>query len=363
MTDELIHAAQTAIRSSLKVSKGERVLIITNPAEDSLSISEALYDATCEAGGTPVLMVQPAKTQLDFAEPSVIAALHHADIIISMSYFKMGKDREAIKHPYEIDDRRIDSTFHYLLAKKSVRSFWSPGATRDMFIRTVPVDYLRMKEEVAFVKRAIDSAQTIHVTAPSGTDVTVGVAGRKARTDDGDFSAPGSGGNLPAGEAFVSPVVGTTEGIIVFDGSISTYSDDRIVKEPVRVKIERGFITRVEGGAEADLLLASIRQGEANAEAFEREGKISTGQGKAYRKNARNIGELGIGLNPKARITGNMLEDEKAYNTCHFAIGSNYDDDAPALIHLDCLVKEPTIVLTATDGTEQILLDRGELVR
>ena len=54
---------------------------------------------------------------------------------------------------------------------------------------------------------------------------------------------------------------------------------------------------------------------------------------------------LGIGLNPRARVTGNMLEDEKILGTCHFAIGSNYDDDAEAFIHLDCLVNKPTITV------------------
>ncbi len=39
-----------------------------------------------------------------------------------------------------------------------------------------------------------------------------------------------------------------------------------------------------------------------------------------------------------------MLEDKKALRTCHFAIGHNYDENAPALIHLDGLVTRLTIV-------------------
>jgi hypothetical protein len=65
------------------------------------------------------------------------------------------------------------------------------------------------------------------------------------------------------------------------------------------------------------------------------------GAGAVYARNARNIGEIGIGLNPEARINGHMLEDEKAFYTCHFAIGLNYDNDASCLIHLDDLVKNP----------------------
>ena len=83
---------------------------------------------------------------------------------------------------------------------------------------------------------------------------------------------------------------------------------------------------------------------------------------KEYKRNARNIGELGIGLNPEAQITGNMLEDEKAFKTCHFAIGANYDGDAPALIHLDGVVRNPTITINYSDGSQSKIMDKGILL-
>jgi leucyl aminopeptidase (aminopeptidase T) len=57
-----------------------------------------------------------------------------------------------------------------------------------------------------------------------------------------------------------------------------------------------------------------------------------------------------------------MLEDEKAFNTCHFAIGQNYDEDAPSLIHLDGLVKNPTIIALMPDGSERVIERNGALV-
>jgi leucyl aminopeptidase (aminopeptidase T) len=92
------------------------------------------------------------------------------------------------------------------------------------------------------------------------------------------------------------------------------------------------------------------------------DGTLGADKVEAYVRNARNLGELGIGLNPKAAIVGNMLEDEKAFRTCHFAIGANYDDDAPALIHLDGLVTNPTIVAIASDGHETVIEREGELL-
>jgi len=47
--------------------------------------------------------------------------------------------------------------------------------------------------------------------------------------------------------------------------------------------------------------------------------------------------------------------------TIHFAIGANYDEDAPALIHLDGLVKSPTVVLLMPTGEEVAVMEGGAL--
>ena len=108
-------------------------------------------------------------------------------------------------------------------------------------------------------------------------------------------------------------------------------------------------------------MVKTITDAESKAIDMEKNGKLPAGSGEVHKKNARNIGELGIGLNPAAKITGNMLEDEKAFNTCHFAIGENYDNDAPSLIHLDGVVRNPTITLIYADGTEKVILNEGNL--
>jgi leucyl aminopeptidase (aminopeptidase T) len=73
---------------------------------------------------------------------------------------------------------------------------------------------------------------------------------------------------------------------------------------------------------------------------------------------ARVIGELGIGVNPKARITGNLLEDEKAGKTAHIAFGNN--ENMPggknnSKTHRDFLFHSPTLTVTYSDGSERQL--------
>ena len=360
----LREAARTAIEVSLKVKRGERLLIISNPEPEAAAISGALYDAGLDAGGCPSLIFQPRKAQFDFAEPAVISAIHsRPDVIISISADKMGKDSRGIASPFEYESIKYDHIFHLLLnGEKCCRSFWSPAVTVDSFIRTVCINYTELGQRCAALKTVLDKAGSVRVSAPGGTDITIGLRGRKAKSDDGDFSAPGSGGNLPAGETFISPENGTARGRICFDGSISTNRGTIVINENISCLVENGFVTDISGGSEAAVLQKTIAEAENNAAEFERSGKLPRGAGAIYARNARNIGELGIGLNPKAVISGNMLEDEKAFFTCHFAIGMNYDDDAPSLIHLDGLIKNPTITAVFDNGQELVIQRDGKLV-
>lgn len=357
-------AAEITVKRSLVVRPGERVVIITNPEPDVTEISQALYRWVKEVGGLPTLIWQETKSQLDPMEDAVRGALlSEPDVYVSMSANKIGKDTKAVAAPYTVEGTKFDSVTSYLIhGKKRTRGFWSPGITKALYAASVPADFERLKADCAWLAERLTRAVAVRVTSPGGTEVTFSTQGRTAFVDDGDYSRPGSGGNLPAGESYISPVVGTAEGRIVFDGSMSTKDGTVFLYKPITVEFEEGYITSISGGLEAEALAETIRLGEENAEKLEAEGKLG-GKGEVYKKNARGLGELGIGVNPLAGITGNMIVDEKAARTCHFAIGSNYDQDGPALIHLDGLVKEPTIELELEDGSTVVLLEDGELAR
>ena len=58
--------SKTIVKDVLKIKKGERVLIISNPSMNL--IAQDLYEASQEAGAKTVLMYQSAKTSFDNAE-------------------------------------------------------------------------------------------------------------------------------------------------------------------------------------------------------------------------------------------------------------------------------------------------------
>ena len=361
--------AYTVINTVCKLKKSEKIIIVANP--ETADMAQDLYAASLECGAEPTLLFQPAKKAMDAAEPAVINALKsEPDVFLSISFMKLGKDPEAAANPYTTDDgQKFDHIFDYLLnGKKTMRAVWTPGLTQNMFDRTVNIDYALLAERCNQLGKKFENAVSATVTSPAGTNLTVPLENRKALFDNGDFSKPGSGGNIPAGEVFISPVVGNPlqdgtgcNGTIVYDGSMTFGDGDSIISTPINVTVKNGFVTSVKGKQEAKRLLNTIQEAENKAVKMEKEGKLPKGQGEIYKRNARKIGELGIGLNPSAIISGNMLEDEKAFKTCHFAIGQNYDGDAPSLIHLDGVVKNPTIVIHYKDGSSFTALENGEL--
>ncbi|MCK4971472.1 MAG: hypothetical protein KAS77_13130, partial [Thermoplasmata archaeon] len=76
------------------------------------------------------------------------------------------------------------------------------------------------------------------------------------------------------------------------------------------------------------------------------------------------IGELGIGINPEARVTGNMLEDEKAVGTVHVAFGNNIEMGGKngSRTHRDFHVLKPTLSIEFQDGQTRDIIIGGNLV-
>ena len=149
---------------------------------------------------------------------------------------------------------------------------------------------------------------------------------------------PGSFGNIPAGEIFTAPLEETMEGKIVADGSIGGVG---VVKERLILHIVEGQIIRVESVNPTD-------------EIFQKFSKICEYDAPA----TKTIGEFGIGLNPRARVIGKMLLDEKVEGTVHFAFGDSIGlGKTRSKYHTDLLVMSPTII-----ADEEVIMKEGKFL-
>ncbi len=370
--DKILSNAQIVCKKVLDIKKGETFLLITNPRNYLLRISKALAQAAKELGAVPAdtsmvprknvvnlyIITQPPKTPGDFMEDYVYKAIKQApNIIVSIPVEKLGKDKIGLQKPYKKGKLVRDDLLFFLFDTKQSRGFWTPHITLDTWERTLDVDYDLIRKRSEKLIGIVSGADKVHIATNKGTDLTMSFKGRTLLPDNGDIRKPGGSGNIPCGEAFGGPKVGSVEGKWVLDGMIPLRDGSVLFldKDPLTITWENGYIKSIEGKY-AKKLASSIAGAEAEAR------RLFTGEkAEEYAKNARHCGELGIGLNPNAKVVGTVLEDEKVIKTCHMAIGRNYESDASALIHLDGVMHNPTIDVTKA-GKMIRIMQEGELL-
>jgi len=314
---DLKEAARVALTDCAGVKQGENVVIITD--EPKRRIGLAFWEIACEIGADAIFCeIIPRKT--NGAEPprAVAALLKECDVF-------MIPTSKSMTHT---DARRAS-------CKNGGRGATLPGITEDTMKRTLRADYGKIRERTSQVAAAIQGAKEARVITALGTDITFSIEGRKCLEDTGIITEKGSSTNLPAGEAYLAPVEGTARGRIVADGSCAGVG---MIKEPIILEVSGGFATDITGGAEARTLVEITAP-------FGRDG--------------RNIAELGIGTNDKARLMGSALEDEKVMGTVHIALGDNISMGGNVSLqsHLDMIIKDPTLLI---DGKE--IIKEGKLL-
>ena len=314
--DDLDRAVHAVVRECLGVKEGEEALVICNPATQR--VGERLRGEAVEAGADAMLAVISERPSHGAEPPRVVAeAMAAADVLMAPTV-------QSLSH----------TTARKRATDAGARCATLPGVTEDMLARVMSADMEGLRRKGHVVAEALDRASEARVTDDNGTDLRLDLSGRPAIPDAGDLTEPGAFGNLPCGEAFISPADG--EGPLVIDGSLAGIG---LVDHPVELVVEGGHLTAARAG-----------QGMAFMELLTVHGEDGT-----------NIAELGIGTNEKAILTGEILEDEKIQGTCHVAFGASagIGGTVQVPVHLDCIVMKPTVEL---DG-EAIVRDGELLIR
>jgi len=283
------------------------VLVIVDSA--TRAIGEAIKDGATAAGADAVLAIMDERAT-DGTEPprSLAAALSACDVFIAPTSRSLSHTRAR--------KRASDA---------GVRGATMPGVTEDMLARTMAVDFAVMAARSRVIAELLDSASSAHVSCPQGSDFTLELTGRVGLPDDGDLTAAGAFGNLPAGESFIAPLSGS--GTIV----AASLAPLGLSDEPATLTIQDGRIVAAEGGLGPEYL-----------KRLEAHGELGT-----------NLAELGVGTNECARLTGNVLEDEKILGTVHIAFGASagIGGTVSVPIHLDAVVLDASLEI---DGRQVI---------
>ncbi|TDQ36261.1 aminopeptidase [Aureibacillus halotolerans] len=286
---------------------------------DKEDIGRLMFDALCQLGYACDFAVMQTRERSGEEPPATIAALMKAsDICFCVC-------EHSLTHT---EARKAAST-------AGTKVVTMPGITMDMFTEgAMKADYTKVKKLTAHFTEQLHRHERITIKTGPDKDhlLTLNIADRQGIPSAGVFEGRGHSGNLPSGESFIAPQMEDSTGSIYIDGSIAGIGK---VAAPVVLTVEEGRLVDASG--------------EDGARLLELLGK----------EDGRCIAEFGIGTNTHARVTGNILEDEKAYGTIHVAFGSNktFGGTIDAGVHLDCVTLTPTVHFGDT-----LVVDQGQVL-
>ena len=312
-------------------ANNEKVLIVGDVGYENRNvaavISGAYYLAAEQLRLDTKFILQDVKSRGDVSDEDVfrnLSELKPGNIIILNMSDKLGNIKE------------LGKSFRRWVAKKNHRFISAmslgdlPTSNIGLITNAIDVNYKPLQAKHDELRKRMGNAKEIHITTPAGTDLYFDKSGINAIAADGNYTRPGTGGNLPAGEVYCPPNGKKVEGKIVIDASSRTHEHTILIRNPIELKVEDGNITEIKGHEEAKQLENTLKWSAS----------VAKNPG-----NVRRICELGIGLNPNASIIGAMIVDDKTLGTAHVGIGSNYwfGGNIYAIIHLDQVFKNPTI--------------------
>jgi leucyl aminopeptidase (aminopeptidase T) len=353
--------AQRVLDNALPIKPG--MVVVFFAGTENLDLAYA-FAAECESRGIETIVQSQgdyiSQTKMLHAPitslqkpPRVPAALVKvADWFIYLSgtafdnsYLQRPELKERIMEVRKTSKWNLDNLLQLCLSSKThLVAFLDPNLqqakalgknyseTRDLFLSSLDIDYDAL---TSLGRRIIDRMKKggeIHLTCPRGSDLKLRADGRTWANDDGkparkSRSANQYVHNLPVGEVFVAPLEDTAFGVAYpseMPGSVlGGLRFEFRGKKNTLISAERGF--------------EFLKQ------------RLDQATGNPYR-----IAEFAFGTNPCGNI---LLATEKAFGTCHFAIGQNtwLGGKNECSVHLDFLVDNPTVTI---DGN--VVLKNGK---
>jgi leucyl aminopeptidase (aminopeptidase T) len=309
---ELAAAAHKLVTEVRPIVSGQQVAITADTLSDS-RVVEATAQAVYTVGGVPSVLHYPSRLQPCLDPPRPVAVgLAQADVWI---------DFAVAYHLYS-------PAYHAAVAAGCIYLCLT-GMDADMMVRTIGrVPYKPLQEMATRLYQLSQAATVIRVTASAGTDLTM----RVDKAGDLFWEPPPAVGGYPqmlGGQSGFMAHQENFEGMLVFDAALWPPAELGVLRQPVRLTVERGRVIRIDGGYEARVFRRWL-------ESFDCPTMFQ-------------VDHACYGFNPGVtRPTGRILEDERIFGCMQFGIGPSALG-APS--HTDGVVLNPTVYL------DQVLIE------
>lgn len=318
------------------VHEGEKVVVLSQGSE-RLDYADAFLAAGQRLGARMYHMRLPAPLPTNgawavgetglAANPEAVEALKQADMVVDLIFLLFSPEQMAIQ-----------------AAGARVLTAVEPAS---LLARLLPTKELRERVEIG--AEILSKAKVMRITSKHGTDVTYQIGKYPTVSEYGYTDTPGRWDHWPAAFVFTG---GSDDGV---DGTIVVAPGDVLLpfntycQEKVTYTIEKGFVTDIRGGLDAELIKSYMG-------AFKDPrglGMSHVGWGLDHRAHWHGLTQFPGGMGMELRsFYGNVMFSTGPNNelggpndtACHLDIPmrgcSLFLDDEPIVIDGDIVVKE-----------------------
>ena len=331
---ELTNACLKLLRDMFMLQPGESIAI-TCDTETNMEVVEATAQAAVILGAKPLVLKVAAPSgcgkagDADMPIDALVGAIKNCDAWVEYNY-------EWIFYSTTYD-RIIEDPDH------RPRYMNLCGCTPDLIVRNIgKVDNVMLNEFIMAMTEYSKAGKHFRITTPAGTDVEFDNAPNREWAVADGFVRKGEIKMFP-GQISWSPIFESINGVIVIDGTMSPPLG--AIKNPIKFTMEKGYIVKIEGeGTDASEMAAWFKS--------------------FNDPNMYLAAHLSYGFGPNAKLTGDIVEDERVWGSTEWGFGnvgpqlvSDIPGGIPAASHTDGICLNSSVWL---DGVQ--ILDKGVVV-
>jgi len=298
--------ADVVIESLMRPGAGDPLLVVADTTND-MNLAEACLAAGLRAGADTQLMIKQRHVHGSASSPGPILsdAIRASRMILVLC-------GGICRAPATVEATAKGTR---VLASPTVNE----GGIEEYVIRALlDVNIEAMNRNAELVAGLWNGTKVCRIASPQGTDLTFEMRPGASSVGDGAITEDGEIDFFPGTQVNTYPAEETVNGTIVIDASDSIQG---LVHTPYSFTMEKGGITSVEGGKEADVM---------------RKWLATRNDDRIYK-----IWHVSMGMNPQAGISGNMIEDERMLAAIDFGFG----DAQVCPYHMDIMLATPTVHL------------------
>lgn len=276
--------AAKVVGQSAGIQENEVVELFGSP--EDLPLLNELSIEVRKLGAHPFVLIGDDKTsrrmfddvpaKYDSQEPrAMLGLVRMVDVIIGMEYSE-GRALKGVPPERQAAQTKAFQQVFPIMQQRRVRSVTLGnglyptaeraeqfGVSREELAKImyggIDTDYEQLSRTAQGLRSALTGGKELRITGPSGTDLRVPIAGRPVHMSDGVISAddrkqggPALSVWLPAGEVYLVPRAGGTEGVVVADRFY--FEGDRI--DGLRLEIKGGKVVGMSASSGLEALKA-----------------------------------------------------------------------------------------------------------